>query len=561
MTAYAVLPELSTEMGPLADTIYRQKYSLNGQEEWVDTARRVVDAVVAPRFPELVEPLVEAIRDRKFLPGGRYLYAAGKPFAQTQNCLLLRVGDSREEWADLMRRITTGLMTGAGIGVVYSELRSRGTRTKGMGGTSTGPTALMQMVNEAGRHIMQGGARRSAIWAGLHWHHPDVFEFITLKDWSDDVKALKERDYNYPAPMDMTNISVILDDDFFAAMEDPTWTKTYPNGDSGETYTVTADQAMEVYWQVVEKMLVTGEPGFSVDVGENTGENLRNACTEVTSADDNDICNLGSINLARVESKEEFAELVRLGTAFLVAGTDYSEVPYAEVRETRTKNRRLGLGLMGVYEWLAVRGKPYAPDRELESWLEEYARSTEISWEYADRLGISRPVKTRAMAPNGTIGMIAETTTSIEPLFAAATKRRYLKNGSEWVFQYTIDSIAQRLVDRGMDPNDLETAYDLAKDPERRVLFQAWFQQYVDHGISSTINLPAHHEQMFSVAEFGDMLLRYLPSLRGITVYPNGARGGQPLTAVSYEEAAASLGVELDETSNDKACASGVCGL
>lgn len=548
-------------MGRLAETIYLDKYSLDGEEEWQDTAYRVVNAVVGEYFPELVMEITQAVIDRKFMPGGRYLYASGKPFAQTQNCLLLRVSDSREGWADFIRRVITGLMTGAGIGAVYTDVRSRGTRTKGMGGVATGPVSVMKMANENGRQIMQGGGRRAALWAGLHWHHPDIFEFIHTKDWSDDVKALKEKDYNFPADLDMTNISVILDDDFFAAMEDEHFLKEYPNGDSGEVYQVTQEHARKVYWKVVEQMLTTGEPGFSVDTGDNSNESLRNACTEVTSEDDNDICNLGSINMARVASKEEFANLVQLGTIFLLCGTLYSEVPYSEVRDTRTKNRRLGLGLMGVYEWLVMRDKPYAPDAELGEWLDEYAKSTEIAALYADTLGVSRPVKTRAMAPNGTIGMLAETTTSIEPMFAPAIMRRYLKNGKDWVYQYYIDSIAQRLAEKGLDPDKLESAYDLAKDPERRVLFQAWFQQYVDHGISSTINLPEPHLQPFTNQEFGEMLLTYLPSLRGITVYPNGARGGQPLTAVSYEEAAGREGTEFAETSNDKACKSGVCGI
>ena len=548
-------------LSPLAETIYKQKYSQDGKEEWGDTARRVVENVVTPYFPDLTEELTEAIAGGKFLPGGRYLYAAGRPFAQVNNCLLLKTGDSTEEWADLMRRITQGLMRGAGIGVVYSSLRSRGTGTKGMGGISTGPTALMQMVNEAGRHIVQGGSRRAAIWAGLHWNHPDVFEFITLKDWPEEVKALKEKDFNYPATMDMTNISVILDDDFFEAIADPTWSKSYPNGDSGESYSVDHYHAQAVYWRVIEKMLTTGEPGFSVDVRENAGEHLRNACTELTSADDNDICNLGSINLAQVEDKDEFARLVYLSTAFLLCGTLYSEVPYAEVKATRTKNRRLGLGLMGVYEWLALRGKPYAPDEELAGWLEEYARSTEYAALFADVLGVSHPVKTRAMAPNGTIGIIGGTTTSIEPMFAPAIKRRYLKDGKVWAYQYVIDPIAERLAAKGLDPDALESAYELANNPERRVFFQTWFQQYVDHGISSTINLPSVDKQAFTQDQFGEMLLEYLPFLRGITVYPDGARGGQPLTAVTYEEAVGLDGVEYEEFSNESACISGVCGI
>lgn len=534
------------KMSTFAETIFKQKYSLNGEESWEDTARRVVENVMQPYFPELVEETITAISERKFMPGGRYLYAAGKPMHQTQNCLLLKVEDSREGWADLMQRVTQGLMTGAGVGVVYSDLRPEGAPIKGMGGTSTGPIALMQMVNEAGRHIMQGGSRRSAIWAGLHWNHPDVFKFIALKDWDEDIVAMKEKNFNAPAPMDGTNISVILDDDFFFAYDNP-------NHQMHEW-------AHKVYWLVVEKMLTTAEPGFSIDVGENAGEHLRNACTEVTSSDDNDICNLGSINLAQVDNIDEFKRLVFLGTAFLLSGTLYSMVPYEGVAETRSKNRRLGLGLMGIYEWLVKRGYTYDPNDELEAWLREYAKSTDIAAELADRLGVSRPVKTRAIAPTGTIGILAETTTGIEPLFAAAYKRRYLKK-KDWHYQYVIDATAKRLLDAGVDPNKLETAYELANNPERRIAFQAWVQQYVDHGISSTLNLPAVDKQTFTHEEFGNMLYKYLPKLRGVTAYPDGSRGGQPLNVVPLEEAYGVEGVEFEEVGNENACVGGSCGV
>ena len=173
----------AVQMSQFAETIFKQKYSLNGEESWEECAARVVDNVMRPHFPEKADDMIKAIIERKFMPGGRYLYASGKPTHQTQNCLLLTVEDSREGWADLVGRVTKGLMTGAGIGIVYSELREEGAPIKGMGGTSTGPLALMQMINEIGRHIMQGGSRRSAIWAGLHWNHPDVFKFISMKDW------------------------------------------------------------------------------------------------------------------------------------------------------------------------------------------------------------------------------------------------------------------------------------------------------------------------------------------------------------------------------------------
>lgn len=534
-----------TEMSTFAESIYKNKYAHPG-ENWEDTARRVVETVVSPYFPEDVEELTQFVIDRKFLPGGRYLYATGKPFHQTQNCLLLTVEDSREGWADLMERITSGLMTGAGIGVVYSKLRGNGAPVKGMGGKSTGPLALINMVNEAGRHIMQGGSRRSAIWAGLHWNHPDIFDFIKAKNWSENIVAMKAKDFNAVAPLDMTNISVILDDEFFEAYDDQ--------------FHKAHEWALSVYWTVVGQMLSTGEPGFSVDIKENAGENLRNACTEITSRDDNDICNLGSINLARVENLEEMIRVTELSTRFLLCGTLYSKVPYQGVADTREKNRRLGLGLMGIYEWLAVRGKPYAPDRELETWLEVYATSTEIAAAGAAILGVSAPIKTRAIAPTGTIGIIAETTTGLEPPYGLAYKRRYLK-GQEWFYQYVIEPMAKKFAESGVDVDTLETAFSLAQNPARRLEFQAWLQKFVDHGISSTVNLPAKEEQSFTTEEFGTMLLEYLPQLRGVTVYPDGSRGGQPLTVVPYSEAVDWEGYEYEEWSNENACAGGTCGV
>jgi ribonucleoside-diphosphate reductase alpha chain len=528
-------------MSVFAKAIMDQKYSHTKpdgtKETWPEIASRVAEnvlaAVNAPQ--ELVDKTKKFISERKFMAGGRYNYAAGRDFHQVQNCLLLRAEDSREGWADLMQKGTLALMTGAGIGVDYSGVRAEGKLIRRTGGQSTGPLALMQMVNEAGRFIMQGGARRSAIWAGLNWKHPDIHKFIRIKNWSPEVKALKAKDFNFPAPMDGTNVSVLLDDEFFVAYHD-------------ENHVLHA-HAQSVYWATVEQMLSTAEPGFSVDVGPNAGETLRNACTEVCSFDDSDICNLGSINLARIESIEEMAEVVEIATAFLLAGTVYSHVPYEKVDRIRTKNRRLGLGVMGVHEFLLQRGKKYGPDAELGRYLEVYATSTEIAKKYAQEWGLSAPVKTRAIAPNGTIGIIAETTTSGEPVFGVALKRRYLK-GKTWNYQYIIDPTAERLIEAGVDPDQIEDAYVLAEDVERRVAMQAWLQKYVDHAISSTINLPAWGTEFNNkdgVRPFGDMLIRYLAGLRGITAYPDGARGGQPLTTVKYATAKKHIGEVFEE--------------
>jgi ribonucleoside-diphosphate reductase alpha chain len=541
------------EMSVFAQTIFDNKYAHvkeNGEKEtWEDVAERLAATVVKPYLPEYYEQVKQLILERKLIPGGRYLYATGKRFHQTQNCLLLDVEDNRESWAFLMERITNGLMTGAGIGVVYSKLRPNGAPVKGMGGKSTGPLALMQMVNEAGRHIMQGGSRRSAIWAGLHWNHGDVEAFIRVKDWSEEVRALKEKDFNFPATLDMTNISVILDDAFFAA---------YHNETNPEHA-----KATSIYSAVTRRMCKTGEPGFSIDVGENAGEHLRNACTEVTSRDDNDICNLSSFNFGQFSNLAEFKNALEPAVAFLLCGTLYSLVPYEEVANIREKNRRLGLGIMGMHEWLLKRRKKYGPDKELGEWLQEYAKSTDIAAKLANRLGITAPVKTRAIAPTGTISIIAETTSGIEPIYCVAFKRRYLK-GSQWYYQYVIDAAAKRIIDSGVTPESIESSIDLARDVRRRLEFQAFVQRYVDHGISSTINLPAwgsEYNNEERLPEFRATLMEYLPYLRGITCYPDGGRGGQPLTKVDYQEASDFEGYEIEEYGNDNACVGGVCGV
>jgi ribonucleotide reductase alpha subunit len=834
------------EFSQFAEAIYKQKYSQTGKtgvkENWYEIAARVSVAVgLGTKLSQAeTNALYDLICERKFMPGGRYLYAAGRPFHQTQNCLLLRAEDSREGWADLLHKSSMALMTGAGIGVDYSAIRPEGSLISRTGGKATGPLALMQMVNEAGRHIMQGGARRSAIWAGLSWKHPDIFKFIDMKNWSPEVRKLKEQDFNFPATMDGTNISVILDREFFDA---------YEAGDS---------HAREVYWRTVKNMLSMAEPGFSVDY-DDPRESLRNApvsgwtrvltrlgydyvyrladrpvtiwtgkqwvdgvvfkrtksdadvvrvsltngrsivcdpehpfmvkrylgagrdkkvevvrvpaaelcaddkiasdlpqpapeecqigadyglgfvfgdgsirnyrgelsvhtetkrqayiracdvldaktvsspdrayfkciysdkesllwhklsaqfiagwfdadgcwtrgllrisnrdrdalhllqesldalgiksvvradgesnfkpgnrmytlgvlsdsllrfremiptvriqidlpksyvpyraseirvvsvealaekedvfccdvgveehsfmaegvlvsnCTEITSEDDSDICNLGSLNLARFETLEEFSVAVELATMFLLAGTLYSDVPYEKVDQVRSKNRRLGLGLLGVHEWLLKRGKSYGEDAELATWLEAYRTiSEETAARVADAWGISRPVKTRAIAPTGTIGIVAETTTGCEPIFCVAYRRRYKgEDGVTTKFQYVVDPTAKRLIDAGIDPDSIEDAYTLAENVERRVAFQAWLQQYVDHAISSTINLPEWGSELnneATVTQFGEMLLKYLPKLRGITCYPDGCRGGQPLTRVKYQTAVQHVG-------------------
>lgn len=845
--------EFRTDLGR---NVFLARYALTQSETWRQRAKTIVDDVCGTRggtrhpilSKEELDLLVEAISTFKFLPGGRYIYYAGRDACFYNNCYLFKSKeDSREEWAALVERVTSALMTGGGVGNDYSVFRSRGSMLRRTGGQASGPIPLMYMINEIGRNVMQGGSRRSAIYASLNWAHEDINEFLRAKDWDSQPISgtgltfgdVKKEDFNFPCPLDMTNISLNYDDAWLDLKErhkHPTfldnvyfamrngepgfsfnfgdkqyetarnapvsadtrvltatgyetvgdivgrpvtiwtgkrWTKTgfkktkenvktvevlLNNGrsifcdpehpflvwdKSGITRVAASDlkdgcslccdlpkdiphaplnneeygygfvwgdghiragrgdiqvfeeNKLECFNKVVEglagyrcsmpnrayfytsygtkpffltesfiagwfdadgsfsrdmlrlsstdrdKLLMareeldmlgiksvvredgkcnfgTNNPMYTLHVYKESHnrfleviptirvkpepvdsvrqQNIKvvkvvNACrtedvyccdvgveehsfmaegvlisncTEVTSEDDSDVCNLGSLNLGAIESLEEFEKIVAVASKFLVCGTIRGELPTKKIEEVREKNRRLGLGLMGVHEWLLKRGLRYEPNTELTKWLEVYQRVSEsAAVEHCDRLYISHPVAYRAIAPTGTIGILAGTTGGIEPLYAVAYKRRYLVDGTKYKYEYVVDHTAQTLIDvHGVDPNSIETAAELAQDPERRIAFQAYVQDYVDMAISSTLNLPtwgSKYNNEDKVLEMAEIISKYAPRLRGLTFYPDGARGGQPITQIPYEEALKHKGLVYEE--NIDCGASGVCGV
>lgn len=552
-----------------AHSIYQQRYQHESDEDWTGTARRVatapmeaLEAETGRDLSDETERVFDLFASRKAVPGGRYLYATGRPLHQVNNCVLLRCPDNREGWATTSYQAEMALMTGAGIGVYYGDVRPGGTPIKKTGGIASGPLPKMQQVNETGRHTMQGGNRRSAIWAGLPWWHADIFDFIKIKDWSDEVKALKEADWTFPAPMDMTNISVCLDDNFFAAYQNENWSNGTPLAPDGGSW---HDWAHSVYTTAVQHMLKHGEPGFSIDTGDKVNEKLRNACTEITSEDDSDVCNLGSLVLPRFDSPEEFGAAVKDMVVFLTAGSVYSHLPYPKVGEVRDTNRRLGLGLIGVHEFLMKNGVRYGTPEAfevLDPYMKEYGKALAYAHEFQDSVGLSRSKGATAIAPNGTIGIIAESTPSADPLFSAAERREvkqaHHSGNDEFASHIIVDPVAKRLLESGVPEDLIEDAYTLSYDPERRFAMTAYLQQFVDHAISGTVNLPSVVDDPSESHAFGKILMRYLPKMRGITVYPDGARAGQPRTSVPLSWAIENEG---EIFTDDATCSGGVCGV
>lgn len=540
----------------LGRNIFYQKYAHDANDTWDALAIRLIADVVGGSNPTLPQDrqdhLVRLVQQKQFIPGGRYLYYAGRPLHAWNNCYLLKgEEDTREEWGLLLKRSSDCLMNGGGIGVDYSVFRPSGTVLKRTGGTASGPIPLMHSVNEVGRNVMQGGSRRSAIYASLNWQHGDAAKFLTMKNWHDmpitdnlSIWDAKQANFNYPAPLDMTNVSLNYDDAWLNMQE---------------------RHKHETFLTNVRQALSTGEPGFSFNFGDKQNETLRNACTEVTSADDSDVCNLGSLNMAAFDDINAWREAVGAASEFLVCGTLRADLPYKKIYHVREKNRRLGLGLMGIHEWLLKRGYGYECVDELKAWLEVYRDQSEAGANaLCDRLGISRPVAYRAIAPTGTIGILAGTTTGIEPVFAVAYKRRYLKFGIKWHYEYAVDATADYIINNyGVKPEKIETAYSMALDPEKRIKFQADVQDYVDMAISSTINMPSWGSDLnnpSTVDGFAATLSRYAGRLRGFTCYPDGSRGGQPITEVDHAEAIKHKGVVYEEN-QDKQCSNGVCGI
>ena len=539
-----------------AKNIFKQKYAQGPDDTWDALVERLIDDVCGTRKGTLIalmsvedrETLSSAMKEMKFIPGGRYLYYAGRDFKAYNNCYLLRANeDTREEWSNVTWRAMSCLLTGGGIGIDYSILRPSGKALSRTGGKASGPIPLMEAINEIGRNVMQGGSRRSAIYASLNWQHEDIPLFLKCKNWDTQiihegytVADAKKDNFNYHAPMDMTNISVNYDDAWL-----------YPDGVSDE-FSLNIRAKNPVFLENCRQAMRTGEPGFSFNFGNKQNETLRNACTEVTSEDDSDVCNLGSINIGNIQTLEEFTKIVDLASKFLVCGTLRADLPYDRVYQVRQKNRRLGLGLMGIHEWLLQRNSKYEVTPELHQWLQVYKDESErAANEHCDRFYISHPIAYRAIAPTGSIGILASTTTGIEPLFAVAYKRRYLTDGTKWKYEYVVDATADRLINEyGLQADTIDTAYKLSHNFEQRIKFQADIQDYVDMSISSTINLPpwgSKDNNESKVEEFATILAKYAPRLRGFTCYPDGSRGGQPITEVPYEEAIQHKGVVFEE--------------
>jgi adenosylcobalamin-dependent ribonucleoside-triphosphate reductase len=466
------------------------------------------------------------------------------------------VEDSREGWVNALEELIWHSQNSVPVTILYdvTKVRPEGRPIVGFGGTAAGPMPLMLMLKEVAKllnkqigkrpdplfamavdHaiagcVVAGNVRRSARMSILHWNDPFIFDFINCK---------KDSQVHWS-----TNISVEVDQYFFEALDN----ERNPSH----------SHANAVLEAVTIGMLLNGEPGLYNSSLASEGEvgdvRSTNPCGEIT-LENFESCILGHVNVA-FGTEEERLEAFRLMARFLVR-TTCAPMKDPKTREIVQRNRRIGVGFLGLQEFMAKEGLSYAgPDSHMQQlakhlfdwqYIVRYAAD-----EYADQLGIPRSVKVTTVAPTGTIAKLAGTTEGIQPLYSKyyirnlnyadtdhqlpMLKDKYDHEMSVYAANTTVISVPTKdsVLDR-LTPEEAELMVDAGElSPDHALRLQALVQQYfADNAISLTVNVQPDH---YSVEELKETLVKWLPQVKGMTVFPEQSRPQSPLIRITKEE-------------------------
>jgi ribonucleoside-diphosphate reductase alpha chain len=488
---------------------------------------------------------------------------AGARLGQLAACFVLPVDDSLESIFGSLRDAALIHQTGGGVGYDFSRLRPKGDAVASTGGGSSGPVSFMEVFDTAVDAVRQGGRRRGANMGVLDVHHPDIDAFIMAK-----------RD---PRRFQNFNLSVAVDEGFMTAADEAR-AIALVNPRTGETAaTRQADELLTLMAQIAWE---TGDPGL-IFLDRINRDNPTPALGRITATNPcgevpllpYEACVLGSINLAALTSRgvfnwERFDELTDLGIRFLDDCIDASVFPLPPITAAVHRSRKIGLGVMGFADALIDLGIAYDDEAALrfaDALMERMAaRAREASRRLAEmrgpypEFGHSRDASNSApplrnatrlaIAPTGTLSLIAGCSSGIEPLFAVAYERHVLDGRQLVEVNRRFEALATReavwstdlrakVLDSGCVretkeiPDAVRRLFPTAHDipAERHLRVQATFQAHVDNAVSKTINLPAS-------ATVGDVLDAYRRAFalgcKGITVYRHGAKAGQVLTSV-----------------------------
>ncbi len=513
------------------------------------------------------EEFYDLMAELKFLPNSPTLMNAGRSLGQLAACFVLPVEDRMEGIFDTLKNAAIIHKSGGGTGFSFSRLRPKNSMVGTTGGVASGPVSFMKIFNTATEQVKQGGTRRGANMAILKVDHPDIMEFITCKSRNNELNNF--------------NISVGLTDEFMAAVENG---GTYHLLNPRDNHTEAILDAREVYDTLIRNAWENGDPGV-VFLDRMNRDNPTPDIADIESTNPcgeqpllpMEACNLGSINLAifvkqageaRVIDYDELRRVIWSAVHFLDNTIDMSRYPLPEIEAMVKGNRKVGLGVMGFADLLFRLGVPYDSEDAL-SLAEEVmafvrAEAHEASMALAAARGSflnheqsifkdgdrgMRNATLTTIAPTGTLSIIANCSSGIEPLFALSFTRTVMDNdrltevnpyfekaAKERGF-YSAElmaAIAQSGSIQDMEgiPEDIKSVYVTAHDvtPEWHIRMQAAFQKYTDNAVSKTVNLPRDSTEA-DVRKIYD--LAYDLGCKGVTIYRDGSKDNQVLATQS----------------------------